>query len=1045
MLLRKAVLGAVAVAAFATSAAFATVPAQTNTCNYQFNTNLRLGAVSQDVQNLQKLLNMDAATRVAASGAGSAGLETFRFGPATLAAVRKFQAANGISPVSGYVGPLTRATLNTICSSTVSTTPTTNTGSGVVSNNIPVSVLVEGQAGAKLGEFVVSGNGTVTQLELMRTGLSSNSTLRNVYLFDGNTRITDGSSVLTDGTIRFSAGSGLFMVNGSKTITVRADICKSTISGCPSSTSGQTVGVAMKSVTMMGGTSTPVTGANGPLFSISSASTVTANFPTATPNPAATSINAGSMNQILWSNSVSIGTNPAKFHGITLKQIGSAPVNTLTNAKLYIDGVERGMATINNMNQFVFNMSGNPVMLTTGSHLIEFRADVVAGAQRNFYISLERGTDLMIEDSTLPGINVGVTSAGNDLVNMNAGQISVNQGSLTITQDTSFNNTTNIVGGASNVTLGKWKMTSYGEDVKVTSLNFTVSQSLTPVGTQIANVALYVNGGQVGSSINPGTFASGFNFTGLGSSLYIPAGQNVTVEVRADTMNASSVAYTGGSIQLTMAAGTNNAQGISSSQTFNTSSSGGQTLTISNNVTFGSTAGFGTSTKAPNTQGVKIGSFSIQTGSAEGITVNNISVTLPAGAGNTMQPANQLTNLTIKDGSTVVGTPIGNPVITSSNAFSAQIVVPQSSTKVFDVYADFGSGSALQTVTPSMAITYRGNTSNQSNTTSVVAGVQTTAGVASIATTGVTFDSGSSLSARAVVAGQSTFAVGTFKITANTAVAGAVVKDVTIEVPANTATAVTIAGKTANFITSGATSTAVVYNVGINVPANPTTITMPITLALTCVGTPNGCASNSPLSVYAGVRTLTYNDGNTVQTLSFTNAPVTNVHTMYGGVPVVTVNTTQATGLNYANAVNKVGEFTVAADTKDVVVTQMVFDVNGTNFSAATLATPFVAEGVSGSTAISGSSCTPSGATSIVTTNTVTCTFTGGYTIPAGTSKVFSLRGTVSGTAVASTIQSISSKMTSAGFMWNDTFGNSTGNTGANIFNFPSDSYSIRQ
>jgi peptidoglycan hydrolase-like protein with peptidoglycan-binding domain len=89
-----------------------------------FNTNLRLGAVSTDVQNLQKLLNMDAATKVASTGAGSMGYETLRFGPATLAAVKKFQAANGISPVSGYVGPLTRAALNTICTGNGNTTTT---------------------------------------------------------------------------------------------------------------------------------------------------------------------------------------------------------------------------------------------------------------------------------------------------------------------------------------------------------------------------------------------------------------------------------------------------------------------------------------------------------------------------------------------------------------------------------------------------------------------------------------------------------------------------------------------------------------------------------------------------------------------------------------------------------------------------------------------------------------------------------------------------------------------------------------------------------
>lgn len=66
---------------------------------------------------IQKILNSDLATRIANSGAGSPGKETNLFGPATRAAVQKFQLKYGIvkSPKdSGYgiVGPKTRAKMN---------------------------------------------------------------------------------------------------------------------------------------------------------------------------------------------------------------------------------------------------------------------------------------------------------------------------------------------------------------------------------------------------------------------------------------------------------------------------------------------------------------------------------------------------------------------------------------------------------------------------------------------------------------------------------------------------------------------------------------------------------------------------------------------------------------------------------------------------------------------------------------------------------------------------------------------------------------------
>ena len=83
-----------------------------STGTYCFTTDLKKGMTSNDVKNLQIVLNKDAATQVATTGAGSPGNETTYFGALTEAAVKKYQAANGISPVSGYVGPLTRASLN---------------------------------------------------------------------------------------------------------------------------------------------------------------------------------------------------------------------------------------------------------------------------------------------------------------------------------------------------------------------------------------------------------------------------------------------------------------------------------------------------------------------------------------------------------------------------------------------------------------------------------------------------------------------------------------------------------------------------------------------------------------------------------------------------------------------------------------------------------------------------------------------------------------------------------------------------------------------
>ena len=84
------------------------------TGGYVFNANLTMGSSGTDVKNLQKVLNSNADTQVAASGVGSAGNESSYFGALTKAAVIKFQKKYSITPAVGYVGAITRAKLNSM-------------------------------------------------------------------------------------------------------------------------------------------------------------------------------------------------------------------------------------------------------------------------------------------------------------------------------------------------------------------------------------------------------------------------------------------------------------------------------------------------------------------------------------------------------------------------------------------------------------------------------------------------------------------------------------------------------------------------------------------------------------------------------------------------------------------------------------------------------------------------------------------------------------------------------------------------------------------
>ena len=90
--------------------------------DFRFDANLSKGADNSDVRCLQIILNLDSDTRVTASGDGSPGNETTTFGPATEAAVKKFQekyrddilTPAGLLSATGTVGPNTILKLNQI-------------------------------------------------------------------------------------------------------------------------------------------------------------------------------------------------------------------------------------------------------------------------------------------------------------------------------------------------------------------------------------------------------------------------------------------------------------------------------------------------------------------------------------------------------------------------------------------------------------------------------------------------------------------------------------------------------------------------------------------------------------------------------------------------------------------------------------------------------------------------------------------------------------------------------------------------------------------
>lgn len=1037
---------------------------------YTFTAFLKPGVRNADVKEMQKLLNSMADTMVALTGAGSPGNETTYYGSKTVGALKKFQAKFGLV-ADGLVGPKTRAKLNVVsmgsvsgnfpagctsaagyspltglpCSSVNSNAPTTSgaISASLASSNPAAGTVVDNQATADLLHITFSGNGTVNSVMLKRLGLSDQNTIANVYLYDGAMRLTDGYSFNSNGEITIN-NLGL-VVNGSKTIAVKADLASN-------ASNNSTVGVALTGFTAAG-SSMATANVSGNIMSIAAVSGLATVSYNGGNTVTAATVNSGISSYSVWRQGIQVNQRTVWLKGANFRVTGSAPASSLSNIKLYVDGVDTGkvgmISMMNGSNYISFDLMTSPVALTTGGHTVEVRSDISGGASYNFTVSLQQASDLMILDPQY-NVNIAISS----FTSSTAGQITINPGSATVVVDPTFNTMTNVTGGASNVAIAKFKVHGYGEDVKVNTLTVTPSFTTAPTlatGTctnntdcSLDDVTLYFNGTQVGSQADwSGTGNLTFN---LGSQMIIPANVDSTIEVRANIRNTSGVNYTAGVLRANLATGSSNAEGRVSHTTVNfpAATVTGTQLTLQTGLLgVAKNTGYANQTQNPNTAGVKIGSFVLQNqSSSESVRVTSLKVDLSG--------TSALTNLS---GLRTSIDPNYQVQPQASNTFSVpNLVLAPGATQTVDIFADTSASTGVTVIT-TLTVTSIGVTSNVSATSSATAGQTITLSAGTLGTP--TLLTASSTTAQYIAAADpmmtGTGATDGSKATFNFVSTGgaSTINELKFTI-SGTATDPVMNVKVCIDGTATCSASAPVVggvawlqNLNLAVPNGGSGLTLNAFVTYSPVGT-SGVTPNT-----TAITTLTYvkyvSGGTTTVTTPSVAAPTV---TLVGSKPTLSVNSTTQTGLNIAGE-SKIGEVTITADAKgNIKVNDIVFTVSSSGFSTAPTAigSPRIADGT---TTISGSACTPASLVVTCEFGTTSNTDYDGYTISAGTSKVVSLFGTLTGAAATgSGTPTVSSSIGSSTFNWDDTSTNGASGTnlsGALIYNFPTNSYSVRQ
>ena len=423
------------------------------------------------------------------------------------------------------------------------------------------STLVAAQALGHLASYDFENNSSsdvvVTKVVLSREGVSADTTLSNVYLFDGWSRLTDAATV-SSGSISWNDSSGLFTIPAGETATVavRSDIL--------TGTSGQTVGVSLDpdDIVYSGAfesTGSAIDSAEHTIATVTNFATVNFGLSTSA-TPTTNSALDPQDDFAIWNATTNVGTNEARLTAIQFRNIGSINAEDLGNWRLYVDGIAYGDAVEEeDSNGYIaFDLSDEPVTINTGAHTIKVLVDIWGGSTRTATVGLRSTADVvMMEDDYDQPILVTGSSASTtgSFAAHDAGAQTITEGNLTFTKETD-SASGDVVNASSSASLASFEVKATGEAMKIESLNFNVETTVAAGNTavRLRNGAIYADGVQVGSTsvicgndtvtasacTSVGGSGASYSTYTFGSSFIVYPGSPVTMEVTADIYDSDS-------------------------------------------------------------------------------------------------------------------------------------------------------------------------------------------------------------------------------------------------------------------------------------------------------------------------------------------------------------------------------------------------------------------------------------------------------------------------------------------------------------------------